>query len=247
MKNRYYEDIIKENVLSKSMQKRLFNYLGVKYTSYNIVLKIVILAILGLIALFILAKNAILFIIYLCLIIIFIISYLVVLRERLNMYYKKLYQALASKYSYYRGMKRIYTYTLDSTACNVKSEVYLFSDDYYFYICSDPLIKTNIKLNNKYKNQYNPYPVFKIYDENYIDSEPYQFKLSDIESYKLCGKCNKEIRHNPIDEFCHIFSNEEKNNYVLITLKDFKNIKIGTNVYEYLRKLLPYREEKDEK
>ncbi|UKI50451.1 MAG: hypothetical protein L6U99_03225 [Clostridium sp.] len=66
MKNRYYEDIIKENVLSKSMQKKtFFNYLGVKYTSYNIIFKkIVILAILGLIALFILAKKMLFYLLF---------------------------------------------------------------------------------------------------------------------------------------------------------------------------------------
>lgn len=242
MNNRFSKDIRNGNVMSVGMKRALFAYLGVEFGLYTIFFRMIIFFLIAIIGLLIAVNSLLGLLIYGCFVLLGAVIYLFMVLKRKDKYLEDIQYYYESKYAEYAEMQRFYTYQLDSTAARLKNSVLFFSDGYYFYVFDDPLISTGICLGRRFRNTYNPTPMLKVYDEDSINQPPFSFKLNDILYYELIGEYMVDPNHSLKEELIHIFPYGIEKNYVQITFSNFKVLQLGSNVYSFLKEILPLKE-----
>lgn len=228
---------------------KLAEYLGVKISYNKIIVSVfstiawivLVLFFFGIFPIF--SGNKILAIM-------FIVSYFFVFsiinfrfyQNRVKNYIKCLDEHYKNALKDYSEMERIYTRNFIDDNENFKKDQVLFmTDGYYFAIIDDFLIKTKWFMNKIYKTKYNPYPLLKILDADVIGKRGYEFKLSDIEFYKVVGNVTLDFDHEKTEEYMHAID-MSVNDYIEIELNDKTVLKFGTNIYSKLKEIIPYKE-----
>ncbi len=108
----------------------------------------------------------------------------------------------------------------------------LFSNGYDFYLYEDIMRKSNVQTT---KNGY-----IKVI--NNANLEPFKFNVKDIYSFKLNGNISENNHVFNLDTF----DDKVIEDYVDITLNDFKTISLTTEIYLYLKEKIPFKEIKND-
>ncbi len=255
MQNKYFKKVSQGQCFNQKEIKGLSSYLGLRVSYLHIFFLIILSVILVSTNLILLGaftffkKNIYLAILFNLLLIggvlFFLFKYFL---KRKKNYLNVIDDYYQKKLSSYAEMKKYYT-TFSPIPENYlkKSSVLFLTDGYYFVILEDFLIQTEYFFGPRYKNKYNKYPLLKILDKESILKRHVDFKLSDIAYYTIVGKIKEEIAHTNYDEYLHLFSEDDYNNYVEVHLKNFHVLTFGTNIYEVLKELLPLKEKINEK
>lgn len=163
--------------------------------------------------------------------------------KRLLQYMKALDEFYSIHLSSYQEMDRYYTWFIPNPESYLKkNSVLLLTDSYYFVILEDFLISTGFEVKRGFKTEYNERTILKVPDADALSKRIQEFKLSDIESYKVYGEIINDAPHQKEMEFFHVFDKPKYDNYLLITLKDMRTYKLGTNMYEVFKKIIPFKE-----
>lgn len=143
----------------------------------------------------------------------------------------------------HEGSEVVFTWFIPNPESYLTKKSILFiTDSYYFYLREDMLKQTNYFLNRRFITKYCKFPVLKVFDPDSLSKREYSFKLSEINSYHLVGEVIESAEHERIEEFTHVFEKQLFESYIEIELKNYQTIKVGTNVYSILKKIIPLKE-----
>ena len=219
--------------LNESEEKRLFIYLGFYKKNILIVVASTLVVFCSLAILIMRVKHISrwYYFIPIGLSILFLSLHLIIpFQKRKEEYEKSIKELYDQTFNKYKGYDTFILGQIIKVNSKIKEKtVLLFSDTYNIYIYPDIMKLKNIN-NNLIKVPR------ELLHEQFI-----KIRIQDIYSYSLQGE--KKEYNNII--YKDSYDDTYFTDCVTITLNDFTSLKLSVEIYDYLKKILPYKEEKD--